>query len=135
MSVLELFYMGLLKLWTRWSLITFLLGAVCTRTLFGKLKTMTDSALATAYYKYLLPDVLFSGQDLVGSTNGPIRLWRNGVTSNAYTSGRVQLVVARRWGNICSGGSFSFGFRAASVVCRQLGYTGARDWSTAISDG
>ena len=50
MSALELFYMDLLKLWIRWSLITFLLGAVCTRALFGKLKTMTDSALATAYY-------------------------------------------------------------------------------------
>ena len=95
---------------------------------------MTDSALATAYYIYLLSDVLFSGQDLVGSTNGPIRLWRNGVTSNAYTSGRVQLVVARRWGNIC-GGDSSFDLDAASVVCHQLGYTGARGWSTASNDG
>ena len=64
--------------------------------------------------------------------NGPIRLWRNGHTSLSYTSGRVQLVYNRQWGNICD--DAEFGLAEASVICHQLGYTGAINWTNAQSD-
>ena len=65
-------------------------------------------------------------------TNGPIRLFRNGVTSSSYTSGRVQLVYNRQWGNICD--DVSFGITEANVVCHQLGFTGASSQSRASTD-
>ena len=60
-------------------------------------------------------------------SNGPIRLWRYGVTSSTYTFGQVQLVYNRRWGNICGGNIF--GTTEATVICHQLGYTGASSWA------
>ena len=64
---------------------------------------------------------------IVGTSNGPIRLWRNGGTSPAYTSGRVQLYFNNRWGNICD--DIMFGLTEATVICHQLGYTGASSQS------
>ena len=64
--------------------------------------------------------------------NGPVRLWRNGVTSPDFTSGIVQLYFDDQWGNICD--DFSFRSEEANVVCRQLGYTGASSYDRA-SDG
>ena len=64
--------------------------------------------------------------------NGPIRLWRNGNTSLSYTSGRVQLVYNRQWGNICA--DVEFGLTEAFVICHQLGYTGASSQSRAALD-
>ena len=58
--------------------------------------------------------------------NGPIRLWRNGNTASTHTSGQVQLVYNGRWGNIC--GANNFGSTEATVICHQLGYTGASSW-------
>ena len=60
-------------------------------------------------------------------SNGPIRLWRNGFTLSTYTSGQVQLVYNRQWGNICGG--TIFGTTEATVICHQLGYTGASSWA------
>ena len=72
---------------------------------------------------------------LLGQTRGSIRLWRNGSTSLSYTSGRVQ-VVARifgsEWGNICD--DSSFGLIEATVICHQLGYTGASSYSRTRDD-
>ena len=65
-------------------------------------------------------------------TNGPIRLWRNGVTSPSYTSGRVQIYHRRSWGNICD--DSQFGLSEATVICHQLGYTGASSQSRAGLD-
>ena len=65
--------------------------------------------------------------------SGPIRLLRNGDTSPSYTSGRVQLVYNRLWGNIndCSN---EFGLPEATVICHQLGYTGASTYTRASQD-
>ena len=67
-----------------------------------------------------------------GQTNGPIRLWRNGSSSLSFTSGRVQLVYNSQWGNICD--DVSFGITEATVICHQLGYTGASSYSRARND-
>ena len=65
-------------------------------------------------------------------SNGPIRLWRSGTTSVSYTSGIVQLLYNSRWGNICDE-SGNFGVAEASVICHQLGYTGAHDFYNSTS--
>ena len=66
------------------------------------------------------------------STNGPIRLWRNGNSSTEFTSGRVQLVYDNVWGNICL--DAHFGLTGADVICHQLGYTGASYYDRASND-
>ena len=65
-------------------------------------------------------------------SNGPIRLWRNGNSSLSFTSGRVQLLYNSQWGNICD--DVSFGITEATVICHQLGYTGASSYSRARDD-
>ena len=68
-----------------------------------------------------------------GQSNGPIRLWRSGTTSVSYTFGRVQVLYDSRWGNICDQ-SGNFGTNEATVICHQLGYTGASSWSRTRDD-
>ena len=66
-------------------------------------------------------------------SNGAIRLFRNGTNSSLpLNSGRVQLFYNERWGNICSNGGF--GIIEASVVCHQLGYSGAIGYSNGSND-
>ena len=67
-----------------------------------------------------------------GQSNGPIRLWRNGVPSATHTFGRVQVYFNSQWGNICD--DASFGLTEATVICHQLEYTGASSYSRARSD-
>ena len=55
---------------------------------------------------------------------GSIRLWRNGITSPSYSSGRLQLYISE-WGNVCGFQANYFPLEAADVACRQLGFTGA----------
>ena len=65
--------------------------------------------------------------------NGPIRLWRSGAASTSYISGRVQVYYNSEWGNICD--QFrNFGSDEATVICHQLGYTGASSWSKTRDD-
>ena len=66
--------------------------------------------------------------------NGPIRLWRSGATSTSYTSGRVQILYNSQWGNICDDQFGNFGSDEATVICHQLGYTGASSWSKTRND-
>ena len=66
--------------------------------------------------------------------NGPIRLWRSGATSTFYTSGRVQVLYNSTWGNICDDQFGNFGSDEATVICHQLGYTGASSWSKTRDD-
>ena len=68
----------------------------------------------------------------VSMSTGAIRLWRNGATSTSYTAGRVQLVYNSQWGNICD--DIDFGLSEATVICHQLGYTGASSYSRTSSD-
>ena len=69
------------------------------------------------------------GQERAGAIR--LVLWRDSSTSLSYTSGRVQLVTdyRRQWGNICD--DSSFGKTEATVICHQLGYTGASSYSRA----
>ena len=63
---------------------------------------------------------------------GTLHLWRDGTTSSpALSSGRVQIFIDS-WGNICDDEYFSYS--EANVICHQLGYTGASNFSKALLD-
>ena len=68
---------------------------------------------------------------------GTVRLYRNGFTSISYSAGIVQIYYftssssSNRWGNICD--DLSFASNEATVICRQLGYTGASTYGRAGS--
>ena len=67
------------------------------------------------------------------NSNGAIRLVRDGTTSPYYTSGVVQVWWNGQWGNICD--DASFGSDEADVICHQLGWSGAFDYTTSQFDG
>lgn len=69
---------------------------------------------------------------ILGQQRGTVRLVHNGIPSNSYTSGRVQVYFNQRWGNICD--DLSFGLDEANVICHQLGYSSAISYSTAGLD-
>ena len=57
------------------------------------------------------------------------------MASPSFTSGRLQLYIFDQWSNICGDIIFSpFSLDAASVACRQLGYTGASSATIAGQD-
>lgn len=88
-------------------------------------------AMANLFFITVL--VLFSSlQRIQAIPRGTVRLVRNGVTRQFYTSGRVQIYIRDQWGNICD--DFQFSLTAATVICHQLGYTGASSQSRASSD-
>ena len=68
----------------------------------------------------------------VPSGSGVVRLGRSGSTSPLYSSGRVQIYYLNQWGNICD--DAQFGLTEASVICHQLGYTGASSQSRGSLD-
>ena len=61
-----------------------------------------------------------------------LRLSHNGTSKLSYTSGRVQLLYNSTWWNICN--DDTFGMTEATVICHQLGYTGASSYSRARDD-
>ena len=63
------------------------------------------------------------------SSNGIVRLYRNGVTSSSYYYGIIQIYINSAWGNICF--DSYYGSTEADVICRQLGYIGASSYSRA----
>ena len=66
------------------------------------------------------------------SSNGAIRLVRDGHTSSDYTSGVVQVWWNGQWGNICN--DASFGDDEADVICHQLGWSGASYYTSSQND-
>ena len=68
---------------------------------------------------------------LTGQQRGTVRLVRNGLTSTSYTSGRVQIYM-NNWGYIC--GDHWFASHEADVICHQLGYSGALNYSRSAED-
>ena len=64
---------------------------------------------------------------------GALRLVKNNVysTTQAYTSGIVEIYYTSTWGNICYGGSF--GYNEANVICHQLAFTGVSSYGNAGS--
>ena len=61
--------------------------------------------------------------------NGAIILYRNGYTSSSYYYGIVRVYYNKGWGNICDDVYYSQ--YEADVICHQLGYTGASNYSKA----
>ena len=67
------------------------------------------------------------------SVPGALILYRNGIVSTGFTSGRVVVYSGSSvWGNVCRYSSFSI--TSANVICHQLGYTGAASWSYESTD-
>lgn len=80
----------------------------------------------------LLPLVLLlcrvapSGQELA-----PVQLRLAGPRGPAG-EGRLEVLYQGRWGTVCDDG---FDFHAATVACRQLGYTAAITWTHSATYG
>ena len=78
-----------------------------------------------------------STDSITHSGRGAIILYKNGVTSPSYSSGIVRIYYSStglstiRWGNICD--DLYFSYNEASVICRQLGYTGVSTYGKAGS--
>ena len=64
-----------------------------------------------------------------GNGNGVVRLYRNGYTSSSNYYGIVQILYNGQWGNICD--DTYYNQYEADVICHQLGYTGASNYSRA----
>ena len=64
-------------------------------------------------------------------SNGELRLLRDGATSYAYTSGRLQIYLDGQWGNICDTG---FGVTEAVAACQQLTYNTALSFGSSQTD-
>ena len=81
--------------------------------------------LLQLYYSIISvrPDI---GQSI---SDGTIVLSRNGVRSNNYTSGIVEVYYNGGWSGICADDG-SFGRDEANVVCHQLGYEDAGSYSS-----
>ena len=68
----------------------------------------------------------------VGQEQGSVVLYDKGTVSNSNRGGIVRVYYNGRWGNLCDGYYYDFGYAEADVVCHQLGYTGASSYSTAF---
>ena len=66
-----------------------------------------------------------------GQSNGELRLLRDGQTSYTFTSGRLQIYLDGRWGNICDTG---FEMTEATVACQQLTYDRALSFGSSQND-
>ena len=64
-------------------------------------------------------------------SNGELRLLRDGQTSYTFTSGRLQIYINGRWGNVCDAG---FGITEATVACQQLTYDRALSFGNSQND-
>lgn len=78
-----------------------------------------------SYYNYIYI-CIYSGQQ-----RGTVRLLRNGIPGS-FSSGRVQVYINNRWGNICDDESFDL--TEATVICHQLGYSEAISQSQSSID-
>ena len=90
--------------------------------------------MTTTFIYFLVFTTYNIGQTTVRDTiprRGTVRLVRNGITSNAYSSGRVQIYMSR-WGQICD--DFQFSITEAAVICHQVGFSGASSFSRAAVD-
>ena len=61
-----------------------------------------------------------------------VRLVRNGVHSQSWNSGIVQIYYGYSWGNICDDAYLAS--EEAEVICHQLAYTGVSTYSTTSLD-
>ena len=64
---------------------------------------------------------------------GALRLVRNNLpsTTQAFTSGIVEIYYEGAWGNICNDNHF--GYNEANVICHQLAFTGVSSYGYAGS--
>ena len=69
---------------------------------------------------------------LIHAYPGTIRLVTKGEhTSSALTAGRLEVYHDGQWGTVCSTGFYS---TAATIACRQLGFSSYLSYGTVGSD-
>lgn len=66
-----------------------------------------------------------------GQEPAPVQLRLSGPRGPAG-EGRLEVLYQGRWGTVCDDG---FDFHAATVACRQLGYTAAITWTHSATYG
>ena len=76
----------------------------------------------TAYLVVLLDNIY--NVHIYSLGTGALRLIRNGLpsTTQAFTSGIVEIYYRGAWGNICD--DSHFGYNEANVICHQLAFIG-----------
>ena len=87
------------------------------------------------YHRLFLQLACIVGQTTISNTiprRGTVRLVRDNITPTAHSSGRVQIYINSRWGQICD--DFQFSITEAAVICHQLGFSGASSLSRAAVD-
>lgn len=75
-----------------------------------------------------VPMIVLSFLIFLSSTDGSLNL---AASYNRY-NGRLEIYINNRWGTVCNN---SFGKAEADVACRQLGYTEANSYGSAVEMG
>ena len=83
--------------------------------------------------KYVILVMRLVTTPAVAQQQGTVVLYNNGASSS-NSAGIVRVYYNGQWGNICDDYYDDFGYAEANVVCHQLGYAGAYDYSTAGSE-
>ncbi len=89
----------------------------CTHAQDAGVRCLGSTPPGTNYYNYSMQHVLAIMLHIIDRCqNGDVRL----VDGSIEMEGRVEVCYAEEYGTVCGNG---FNIRAASVVCRQLGYS------------
>ena len=98
-----------------------------------KVFVLLFAAIFAVEGKYVISVMRLVTTSAVAQQQGTVVLYNNG-TSSSNSAGIVRVYYNGQWGNICNDYYDDFGYDEANVVCHQLGYTGAYDYSTAGSE-
>ena len=84
-----------------------------------------------SFYTYSNGKLILIASTLLISGVGALCLVRNNnySTTQAYTSGIVEIYYNSTWGNICD--DYLFSYNEANVICHQLAFTGVSSYGNA----